>query len=94
MPQVTNDRLDILQDDLQTTDQNRYENLQALAWLLAENRLLKSVLVGISPKPLEQILREGKGMIEEGFRDLQENRFEKLEGLIDNMVRRQNYGGV
>lgn len=94
MPNRAENQIEIYQSDLESTEELRDQNFQALAWAIAENRFLRSVLVGLSSKPLSSILLEGKGMIEENYQALQKDMGADIEAVIEMLVKRERYGGV
>lgn len=83
-----NEKLELLKSDLQTTENMRSQNFQAILYLLAENKFLKTVLIGLSAKPLDVLLREGREMIEAEF-EINEELHEKMSEVIKKLVGRR-----
>lgn len=82
MQHLKNNETQILEADLQSTDDLRFTNLKALARLVAENRFLRSIITANSHKPIEAIMRDGESLIAETYREISENEFKGIEGMI------------
>lgn len=94
MQQIPDEKVTFLEQELRAMDELRHENLRAIAWLVAENNFLKSVIIGTSPRPLDTIMRDGKEMIEDKYNSLKAANYISLEKIIDLLVRNERYGGM
>lgn len=92
--QIPTNEIEYLESDLRETDDLRFKNLQALAWLIAENLLLRSILTGTSQKPVEQILKDGKPIIEQYYHELAKNEFKSVDKLIQLLIDKERYQGA
>lgn len=67
-----------LQEELDTEAEDRLKTQEALAKVMAENMYLRSVVAGISPRPIREVLRSGKSHINAIYRLIVENGYEYL----------------
>lgn len=88
MTHSTNEDFNYLKDQLQETDDQRFENLEALSFLLAENRFLRSIVSAMATKPLEQILRDGWPLIEAAYQDYEKLCHQGTIEVIEKMKRK------
>jgi len=82
MPRVTNEDYQVLKDELEVTEEMRVQNYEAVVRLLAENRILKIILTGLSMKPIEGILQEARPMIFYEYHSLL-LRYEEVDQMIE-----------
>lgn len=71
-------RMQWLEEELETEAQDRLMTQEALARAVAENMYLKSVLAGLSPKPVKEVLKSGKAQIRATYRFIVKTGYESL----------------
>lgn len=67
-----------LREELDTEANDRIKTQDALARAKAENMYLRSVLAGLSPRPVREVLRSGKPHINAIYQMIVDNGYEYL----------------
>lgn len=82
MQQIPDEDYQVLKDELEVTEEMRVQNYEAVVRLLAENRILKIILTGLSMKTVDAILQDARPMIFYEYRSLL-LRYEEVDQMIE-----------